>query len=195
MIMLPWGICCSSVLRRKCISFLHLKINYSQQRVASRAPSTVHQRNAFEAARYLAHAIQRACIGKNRNGASVRALKGWEIVHGAGEWQKRVQFTTSKWHREGRYGQIGRIRCAVTYERRRDGRIKSDPAKRREKESETGVKQDSSQAWHIHVQLNGRHVQNVRDVRVVVRLGAALAAVSGKSGVSIESHIHIHLHI
>lgn len=151
MIMLPWDICCSSVLRRrKCISFLHLKINYSQQRVTSRAPSTVRQRNAFEAARYLAHAIQRACIGKNRNGASVRALKGWEIVHGAGEWQKRVQFTTSKWHREGRYGQIGRIRCAVTYERRRDGRIKSDPA-RREKESETGVRQDSSQARRIHV--------------------------------------------
>ena len=30
----------------------------------------------------------------------------------------------------------------------------------------------------------------MRDVRVVVRLGAALAAVSGKSGISIESHIH-----
>jgi len=35
--MLPRYIYCSSVLRRKCISFLHLRINYSQQRVTSRA--------------------------------------------------------------------------------------------------------------------------------------------------------------
>lgn len=53
---------------------------------------------------------------------------------------------------------------AVTYERRRDGRIKSDP---REKESGAGGRQDSSQAgvytYTRGSQLNGRHVRDVRE--------------------------------
>lgn len=62
---------------RKCISFLHLRINYSQQRVTYIArvshcsPTKMHSKP-----RDLAHVIRRARIGKNRNGALAHALRG-----------------------------------------------------------------------------------------------------------------------